>query len=585
MKVDYKYMGPSRCTQVDNQATLGLSPDLSRDEKVSFCGKLKHPLLFRDAMLMLREIVISDTRKKPKERTEYFTWLDEEIERRVKAHKEYMPNVRESLKKEMDSCDLEISHKKSEINELLNIQRNLQKQINQYDAWKDYYKIERDFWKFIKDRDYSLWFVLDPVITVHNDQVSFEAFSIDESIYGCLSVSMDEFDLLQTPKLGTTNIDFSAKLEKEMQRFRSYTDVTLSVNPEGFAIDSDVVPEYIEKKIDLPETWIKGFNQVSSAAALSGIELKLSPSDMYDICAFLRKHKEKKSPRYMKWILEPGQRVQIVFEPFGTVLTLNAVYNGSQKREEKIWGRRRWLVVEKLIPLAKAFYVRILGFGMPQFICADMGTMQMTVGFSSWSSNDWVKGTAFNIMAGFTGEGCYTDIYKLMKDKRCLSMEEITKTFSNKKNDKIKAGIGMLFRKGEGYFDIINDKVRFRHLCNTPIPEELYKVSDIELDVEKISKLTFDNMKVRYSHQQEFIFTTTYKENGQVSSTKIVIDQDGQITKIDCSCPKFRRGERNLSEPCAHILALYVASYKLLKLKNLEYDKEYKINDIMEMLL
>lgn len=585
MKVDYKYMGPSRCTQVDNQATLGLSPDLSRDEKVSFCGKLKHPLLFRDAMLMLREIVISDTRKKPKERTEYFTWLDEEIERRVKAHKEYMPNVRESLKKEMDSCDLKLSRKKNEINELLNIQRNLQKQINQYDAWKDYYKIERDFWKFIKDRDYSLWFVLDPVITVHNDQVSFEAFSIDESIYGCLSVSMDEFNLLQTPKLGTTNIDFSAKLEKEMQRFRSYTDVTLSVNPEGFAIDSDVVPEYIEKKIDLPETWIKGFNQVSSAAALSGIELKLSPSDMYDICAFLRKHKEKKSPRYMKWILEPGQRVQIVFEPFGTVLTLNAVYNGSQKREEKIWGRRRWLVVEKLIPLAKAFYVRILGFGMPQFICADMGTMQMTVGFSSWSSNDWVKGTAFNIMAGFTGEGCYTDIYKLMKDKRCLSMEEITKTFSNKKNDKIKAGIGMLFRKGEGYFDIINDKVRFRHLCNTPIPEELYKVSDIELDVEKISKLTFDNMKVRYSHKQEFIFTTTYKENGQVSSTEIVIDQDGQITKIDCSCQKFRRGERNLSEPCAHILALYVASYKLLKLKNLEYDKEYKINDIMEMLL
>lgn len=585
MKVDYKYMGPSRCTQVDNQAILGLSPDLSRDEKVSFCGKLKHPLLFRDAMLMLREIVISDTRKKPKERTEYFTWLDEEIERRVKAHKEYMPNVRESLKNEMDSCDLEISHKKSEINELLNIQRNLQKQINQYDAWKDYYKIERDFWKFIKDRDYSLWFVLDPVITVHNDQVSFEAFSIDESIYGCLSVSMDEFNLLQTPKLGTTNIDFSAKLEKEMQRFRSYTDVTLSVNPEGFAIDSDVVPEYIEKKIDLPETWIKGFNQVSSAAVLSGIELKLSPSDMYDICAFLRKHKEKKSPRYMKWILEPGQRVQIVFEPFGTVLTLNAVYNGSQKREEKIWGRRRWLVIEKLIPLAKAFYVRILGFGMPQFICADMGTMQMTVGFSSWSSNDWVKGTAFNIMAGFTGEGCYTDIYKLMKDKRCLSMEEITKTFSNKKNDKIKAGIGMLFRKGEGYFDIINDKVRFRHLCNTPIPEELYKVSDIELDVEKISKLTFDNMKVRYSHKQEFIFTTTYKENGQVSSTEIVIDQDGQITKIDCSCQKFRRGERNLSEPCAHILALYVASYKLLKLKNLEYDKEYKINDIMEMLL
>ena len=89
------------------------------------------------------------------------------------------------------------------------------------------------------------------------------------------------------------------------------------------------------------ETWIKGFNQVSSAAALSGTELELSPSDMYDICAFLRKHKEKKSPRYMKWILEPGQRIQIIFEPFGTILTLNAIYQGRQRREEKIWGRMR----------------------------------------------------------------------------------------------------------------------------------------------------------------------------------------------------------------------------------------------------
>ena len=582
---DYQYASPSRCTQVGNQTTLGLSPDLSRDEKVSFCGKLKHPLLFRDAMLMLREIVVSDTRKKSKERTEYFTWLDEEIERRIKAHKEYMPKVRESLKKEMDSYDMELLHKNKKINELLNIQKSLQKQLDQYDAWKDYYKIERDFWKFIKDRDYSLWFVLDPVITVHKDQVSFEAFSLDESIYGCLSISIDEFDLLQTPKLGTTNIDFSAKLEKEMQRFRSYTDVTLSVNPEGFTIDNDIVPEYIEKKIDLPETWIKGFNQVSSAAALSGIELKLSPSDMYDICAFLRKHKEKKSPRYMKWILEPKQKVQIIFEPFGTVLTLNTIYQGNQRREEKIWGRRRWLVVEKLIPLSEAFYIRMLGFGMPQFIRADMGTMQMTVGFSSWSSNDWVKGTAFNIMAGFTGQGCYSDIYKLLKDKRCLSMEEISSYLPKQKDKQVKAGIGMLFRKGEGYFDIVNNKVRFRHLCNAPIPKELYQVSSIEIDVQKISKLTFDNMRVRYSHKQEFIFTTTYKENGKVCYTELVIDEDGQITKIDCSCQKFRRGERNLSDPCAHILALYVASYKLLKLKNLEYEKEYKINDIMEMLL
>ncbi len=587
MKLNYKYASPSRCMQAGDKTTLGLSPDLSRDEKVSFSGKLKHPLLFRDAMLMLREIVISDTGKKTKERPEYFEWLDQEIERRINAHKEYMPNVRKALSKEIDTYDVQLFHQNNEIKKLINIQKNLQKQIDEYDTWRDYNKIEKSFWKFIKDRDYSLWFVLDPVITVHNDQVSFEAFSIDESVYGCLSVTMDEFDLLQKPELGTTNIDFSAKLEKEMQRFRSYTDVTLSINPEGFTVDNDIVPEYVEKKIDLPDTWIKGFNQVSSAAALSGIEIELTPSDMYDICAFLRKHKEKKSPRYMKWILEPGQRVQIVFEPFGTVITLNAIYNGSQRREEKIWGRRRWLVAEKLIPLSQSFHIRLLGFGMPQFIRADMGTMQMVIGFSSWSSNDWVKGTAFNIMAGFTGKGCYDRVYPLMKKKRCLSMEEIYHNLPGIKNDRAKAGIGMLFRRGEGYFDMVNNKVRFRQLCNTPIPEELYEVTDIERDVQKYSKLTFDNMTARYTQRKEFIFSTKYSQHGLVPSdnTEIVIDQDGQITKVDCCCSKFKRGEKNISDPCAHILALYVASFKLLKLKDLEYDKEYKINDIMEMLL
>ncbi len=588
MEVNYKYASPSQCRQVNNQATLGFSADLSRDEKVSFSGKLKHPLLFRDAMLMLRDIVVSDMSQKQKERPEYFEWLDQEIERRIKAHEQYAPKIREELKQKMSVYDVELSKQNEEIKKLLNIQKNLQKQIDAYDAWKDYYKIERDFWKFIKDRDYSLWFVLDPVITVHKDQVSFEAFSVDESTYGCLSVAMEEFDLLQEPKLGTTNIDFSAKLEKEMQRFRSYTDVTLSVNPDGFTVENDVVPEYVEKKIDLPETWIKGFNQVSSAAALDGIELELSPSDMYDICAFLRKHKEKKSPRYMKWILEPEQRIQIVFEPFGKVITLNAIYKGKKKREEKIWGRRRWLVMEKLLPIAKAFYVRFLGFGMPQFIRADMGTLQMTVGFSSWSSNDWVKGTAFNIMAGFTGNGNYNEVHKLLKQQRCLSMQEIFDHFKDSVvQDKVKAGIGMLFRKGEGYFDIVNNKVRFRHLCNEPIPRQLYEITSIEKQVEKYSKKTFNNMRVKYTPKKEFIFTTTYNEGNYYapSNTEIVIDQDAQIVKLNCSCAAFKRGAKNISEPCAHILALYVASFKLLKLENLEYDKEYKINDIMEMLL
>lgn len=602
MKVNYKYASPSMCINQNEKTTLGLSPDLSRDERVSFLGKLKNPLIFRDAMLMLREIVVSDMGPKKKERVEFFEWLDGEIERRILKHKQYLPEVRENISKDMNELLAKLDDKNSDIFKLIDVKNNIQKEIDKNDVWKDYYKLERDFWKFIKERDLNLWFVLDPVITVHKDQVSFEAFSVDESTYGCLSIDMEEFEMLQEPKLGTTNIDFSAKLAKEIERFRTYSDVELSVNPEGFAVDSGVMPEHMEKKIDLPETWIKGFNQVSSAASFGGIDIELSPIDMYDICSFLRRHKANKSPRYMKWVLEPNKPVKIVFEPFGKTLTLKAIYTGEKKREEKIWGRRRWLVLEKIIPLANSFKVRLLGFGMPQFIIADMGNMKMTIGLSSWSSNDWVKGTAFNILSGFIGEGSYDKVYGLLKEKRLASMGDIYNNLNDTPKALNKAGVGMLLRKGEGYYDVVNDTVRFRRLCNEPIPKELYETTETELKVQEHMKESMDGFSVKITGDNEYIFTHSLKMSNpkykkwkyhrtpdydrefDLTETVLTIDEDGQISRVKCNCREFNKGPRNISAPCSHILALYMISTKFLRVK-LEPNKEYKINDIMEKLL
>ena len=602
MKVNYKYTSSSKCTSSGNNTVLGLSPDISRDEAVSFLAKLKHPLVFRDAMLMLREIVISDMTVKKKERNDFFQWLEREIDRRILNSEEYLQARRNELQDGMEQLENKSQDIVKEIEYLVNIRDSLKKEIDSTDIWKDYYKIERKFWDFIRNRDHDLWFVLDPVITVHKDQVSFEAFSVDESTYGGLSINMDEFDLLQEPSLGTTNIDFSEKLAMEIERFRTYTDVKLSINPDGFKVKNNISNEYIEKKIDLPESWIKGFNEVSSAASMDGIEVELTKADMYDICSFLRSHKAKKSPRYMKWILEPGKNVKILFEPFAKEITLNAVYSGEKKREEKIWGRRRWLVIEKLIPLSQSFKVKILGFGMPQFIVANMGTMKMTIGFSAWSAKDWVKGTAFNILAGFIGDGNYKDIYSLLKDKRVLSIDEINKELSDSSNTINKAGIGMLFRKGEGYFDLVNNKIRFRRLIKEELPSEMYKTSDIETKVLAHLDEGMDNFRASFTDEGHYIFKHSFKKDNPKyhnyryygtedferkyddTDTQIVIDEDGQVVKLTCNCREFKKGSRNISEPCSHILALYIISTKFLKVK-LEPNKEYKINDIMEKIL
>ncbi|HEY9063241.1 MAG TPA: hypothetical protein VIO64_22505 [Pseudobacteroides sp.] len=602
MQVNYQYASPSMCVQSGDQTVLGLSPDLSREEKVSFSGTLKKPLIFRDAMLMLRQIVVSDTRQKKKERTEFFIWLNEEIERQIEKHEKYMSLGKKSdlqskindLQNYKESLDIKLEG-------LTKARISLKKEVDKYDAWNDYYKLERKFWQFIKTRDLSLWYVLDPVITVHPDQVSFEAFSLDESTYGCLSVSMDEFELKQTPQLGTTNIDFSDKLAREMERFRTYTNVELAVNPGGFTVDSGVMPEYVEKKIDLPESWIKGFNQVSGAASLGGVDITLTPVDMYDICSFLRRFKANKSPRYMKWILEPEKPIKIVFEPFGKVMELQSVYNGKKKREEKIWGRNRWLVIERIIPHVKSFTIRLLGFGMPQFIIGDMGSMKMTIGFSSWSSNDWVKGTAFNILGGFIGSGNYENVYSLLKAHRFLSIDSISDKLNVSSETVNKAGVGMLLRRGEGYFDPILDVVRFRQLCNVPIDKALYETTSMEIKVQEHMQEGLSNFKLMVNNDMELVAYNAFKDTGSTSQnegyysrnqhvipkliqTELTVDQDGQISKVKCTCSEFNRGSRNISEPCSHILALYVTTSKFLQLE-FRPGREYKINDILEMLI
>lgn len=562
------------CLQFKDHVKLGLSPDLTRDEKVSFVGRLKHPLIFRDAMLMLREIVISDMKITKKDYSDFFAWYNQEIERRL-LNKEGFLKVRRKelqvdidiLKPQLENVDLNISDLQSDISKL-------KSDIDSYGVWNNYTKLEHEFWDYIRNRDSALWMILDPVITVHPDQVSFEAFSFDESTYGCLSINMEEFKIKGTPKLGTTNIDFSVKLAREMERFRTYNEVELSINPEGFTVDTGITPEHIEKKIDLPESWIKGFNQVSAAASLKGFEIELSPIDLYDICSFLRRNKAHSSPRAMRWVFEPDKYVKVIFEPWEKELELSTIYTGDKKHTERMWGRRRWLIVEKIIPHAKSFSLRLFGFGMPQFIIADLGIMSMTIGFTSWSSNDWVKGTSFNIMAGLIGQG-NDQVKKLLKINRMMTFEDIKESLAVLSDEKIRSGLGMLLRKGDAYYDPIMEAYRFRQLLNVPMPLELYQTTQLERDVLDELKNPNEKLKLKLNTNKEIevesVFSTNvrsrYGYQTKKTTTKIIFDQDKQIVKVDCGCRIFKKGPRNISAPCKHILALYITVSKYLDLQ------------------
>ncbi|MRT18544.1 SWIM zinc finger family protein, partial [Vitellibacter sp. q18] len=98
---------------------------------------------------------------------------------------------------------------------------------------------------------------------------------------------------------------------------RDYRETLLQVDPGGFSVQTGDDDQFDEKKIDLPESWVRGFLQVSSAMTLPMVKVELQPMDVHNLCYVLRRKKERVGPRAMRYELEPGKPVRVIFEPWG----------------------------------------------------------------------------------------------------------------------------------------------------------------------------------------------------------------------------------------------------------------------------
>src|SRR6476620_1971704 len=236
MQVAFAYRGRSGITQTNVGLAVSLAPNLRRD-RVSFVGTLKQPLRFREAMSALHDVVISDLRFKPKDKTAYEQWKKEESAREARIRTEAVKLKRAELEKQCQRPMPAGLEKK--------YQRCRQK----------YWDARNKYGNMLSREDPELWRLLmpcDPVITVAPDVLFFECFSADESSYGCLTVGRDAFQREENVALGTTNVDYSWALYEHFQKLRSYRETRFTVDPSGFEVETTGGGEgYREEKIDL----------------------------------------------------------------------------------------------------------------------------------------------------------------------------------------------------------------------------------------------------------------------------------------------------------------------------------------------
>lgn len=538
MKFNYKYSGKSSVE--NNAASTGVSfaPDVLR-EPTYFVGNLDKKIPFREAISALHNVVTADFNFQPKDNTEYLAWLKNQEDVWVAE------------------ATAELSTLKLEINKLQGRLKALRSQREKITG--PYYKSQRAYFKYIYTRDYAAWLVLDPVITVHPDQVFFECFSKDESVYGKLSCGYDVFNTIDEFKCGTTNIDYSKKLYNEFQKIRTYKNTEFKIDPKGFDVKTTGEETYREVKIDLPDSWVRGFLQVSTAMTSNKVSFDLHPIDIANFISVLKRNKEKTGPRAIKYILKPGKPIVAVFEPWNIeVECLQSIYNGNEESEIRVWGRRRIQLLERLLPITDKFTVHLLGTGMPSFYIAHLANdMYFTLGLSGWTANDWAASTQLDLLMPRTKVPATTmqTVYlELRKD--WFNTEEVIAKKLQLDTQTVRQSLVTFTQAGKVIYDLKNNVYRIRELKREGIDIDALRFSS-ETDKEAYILMESGAVsKIKSASQRDKTEVTSLVSDKY--NVSVFINNDLKIIDGKCTCNNYYTNKMTKG-PCAHILATRIA--------------------------
>ena len=110
------------------------------------------------------------------------------------------------------------------------------------------------YFNYLYQRDKELWFKLDPVITVHPDQVFFECFSQGRVELRAARRELRGVRGARRARVRHHEHRLQRALYGEFQKIRSYKTTTLDVDPSGFDVSTSMEEAYREVKIDVPDT-------------------------------------------------------------------------------------------------------------------------------------------------------------------------------------------------------------------------------------------------------------------------------------------------------------------------------------------
>lgn len=418
------------------------------------------------------------------------------------------------------------------------------------------------------------FWTLDPIVTVHPDRVFFEAFSADQSSYGLVIADRTLFAPEGEVTHGTTNVDFTAWLWAAIAEMRTTRETHFRVGAEGFEVRTAGAGGRFEQKVDVPDSWVRGFLQLQGAMALPGTRLSMRPVDLLAAIRTLSHMKAKVSPRALRYEMEPGHDASLVLEPWEARIPLSgASHSFAERRVIRTWGRRRLRLLEPLLPWAEQVDVYLKGRALPSFYVVTLPGVRFVLGLSGWSANRWTESGSFDLLVAPSRNEKVKNVAQQWLSKHFVGTTEQLATACNATAAEVTQALSSLCSEGKVLYDVERRDWRHRELFNKPIDlEKLYPPAPRREEANGFiarGEVRISNSAIRETAKQKRFKTPDgdiFREvvfrdwvvNGSVgpqSEVELVLNDEDRMIFGRCKCAFFDEHLMNRG-PCAHLLAL-----------------------------
>src|SRR5919199_65447 len=179
----------------------------------------------------------------------------------------------------------------------------------------------------------------DPVVTSNVDRLRFESFSACAGVYARLDLDPESLEG-EPAQWGTTNVDFNPPMRAALARVHDADAMLMHVGHDELRLTT-LTGSAVERKVPLPERWLKGFAEVQVASAHMLLRHELPAVEAR---RFLHSLPRTKS-RSVAWATSAGKGLRLASRPDPAAVCLA--------------GPERLRLLEKLVPFARA--LRIYG--------------------------------------------------------------------------------------------------------------------------------------------------------------------------------------------------------------------------------